>query len=239
MGIKISTQIRRDHLKRAAARAAVAEIEDGMIVGLGTGTTAHFAIEALGKRAAEGLGITTVASSVQSAMAAIEAGLKVVDFEGLESVDICIDGADELAPDLRAIKGAGGAMLREKIVAAAAARMIVIVDEEKQVAQLGGQPLPVEVLPFATGFVLRQIENLGALVTRRLIEFCPYQTDQQNFILDCKFGSITEPTALSAQLSAIPGVLGHGLFLTEVDAAYVGTATGTHRIERNSSAMRL
>ena len=130
-------------------------------------------------------------------------------------------------------------MLREKIVAAAAARMIVIVDEEKQVAQLGGQPLPVEVLPFATGFVLRQIENLGALVTRRLIEFCPYQTDQQNFILDCKFGSITEPTALSAQLSAIPGVLGHGLFLTEVDAAYVGTANGTHRIERNSSAMRL
>lgn len=224
----------RDDLKRSAAVAAVAEVGDGMVVGLGTGTTAAFAIEALGKRVAEGLRIITVASSAASAKAATAAGLKVVEFGTLASVDVCIDGADEIDPDLRAIKGAGGALLREKVVAAAAARMIAIIDESKQVEHLGAHRLPVEILPFASGFVARKIEEMGAPATRRMTGILPYRTDQQNFILDCQFGAIAEPNALAALLSAIPGVLGHGLFLSEIDAAYIGTDSGVRRVERTN-----
>ena len=153
---------------RAAARAAVAEIEDGMLIGLGTGTTAAFAIAALGQRVAAGLDVNTVATSLAASQAAEAAGLRVLPFDTLASVDVAIDGADELDSQLRAIKGKGGAMLREKIVAAAATRMIVIVNSSKQVAMLGRAPLPVEVLPFAAGFVSRRIKQLGAKVCRRM-----------------------------------------------------------------------
>ncbi len=138
--------------KRAAACAAVAEIEDGMLVGLGTGTTANFAIAALGERVAAGLKVTTVATSLADWPRRGSGGPSVLPFDTLARLDLAIDGADELDPQLRAIKGKGGAMLREKIVAAAADRMIVIVDASKQVTQLGGAALPVEVLPFAAGF---------------------------------------------------------------------------------------
>ena len=221
-----------DDLKRAAAYAAVAEIDEGMRVGLGSGSTADFAIEALGKRAAEGLRIIAVASSEASAIAARAAGLEVIDFDGLSSLDLCIDGADEIDSGLLAIKGAGGALLREKVIATAAARMIVVVDQSKRVGQLGGHRLPIEVLPFASGFVTRTIEEMTVPVTLRMVGTGPYRTDQQNFILDCQFGPIVEPVRLASLLSAIPGVLGHGLFLTEIDAAYVGTANGVKRVER-------
>ena len=154
--------------KRAAASAAVAEIEDGMLVGLGTGTTASFAIAALGERVAAGLTVTTVATSLAAGHAAEAAGLTVLSFDTLAKLDLAIDGADELDPQLRAIKGKGGAMLREKIVAAAAERMVVMVDAGKQVTKLGRGALPVEVLPFAAGFVSRRIEQLGAAVGLRM-----------------------------------------------------------------------
>jgi len=221
--------------KRAAACAAVAEIEDGMLVGLGTGTTANFAIVALGERVAAGLKVTSVATSLAAARAAESASLEVLPFDTLARVDLAIDGADELDPQLRAIKGRGGAMLREKIVAAAATRMIVVIDARKLVTDLGTAPLPVEVLPFAARFVSDRIEHLGASVSLRMADDTLYRTDQDNIILDCRFGPIDDPQALASALSAIPGLLGHGLFLDEVDAAYVGRSDGVARLTRGAS----
>jgi ribose 5-phosphate isomerase A len=221
--------------KRAAARAAVAEIQDGMLVGLGTGTTTGFAISALGERVAGGLRVTTVATSLATGSAAEAAGLPVLPFDTLVRLDLAIDGADEIDPQLRAIKGKGGAMLREKIVAAAAARMIVIVDADKQVTRLGRSPVPVEVLPFAAGFVSHRIELLGATVSPRMAGDASYRTDQDNIVLDCMFGAIDDPRALAVALSAIPGMLGHGLFLDEIDAAYVGGSDGVIQQSRGAS----
>jgi ribose 5-phosphate isomerase A len=221
--------------KRAAANAAVAEIEDGMLVGLGTGTTASFAIAELGVRVAAGLKVTTVATSLAAMLAAEAAGLAVRPFEALTKVDLAVDGADEIDPQLRAIKGKGGAMLREKIVAAAAERMIVVVDASKQVARLGRGALPVEVLPFAAGFVSHRIELMGATVSRRMTGDTNYLTDQDNIILDCEFGAIEDPLALASALSAIPCMLGHGLFLDEIDAVYVGGTEGVVMLSRGAS----
>jgi ribose 5-phosphate isomerase A len=221
--------------KRAAALAAVAEVEDGMCVGLGTGSTAAFAIAGLGERVAQGLRIVTVATSLETARLARAAGLTVCDFDRLEWLDIGIDGADEIDDRLRAIKGGGGAMLREKIVAASARRMIAIVDGGKQVEQLGTHPLPVEVLPFAAGFVSSRIGALGGRVEVRTKDGAPYRTDQGNIVLDCSFGLIDDPETLATALDAIPGMLGHGLFLREIDIAYVGRADGVHRLTRSEN----
>jgi ribose 5-phosphate isomerase A len=220
--------------KRAAARAAVAEVEEGMIVGLGTGTTAAFAIAALAGRVADGLRVTTVATSLASAAMAESFGLRPIPFETLAQVDIAIDGADEIDGGLRAIKGHGGAMLREKIVATASRRMIAVVDESKQVTKLGAVALPVEILPFATEFVTRRITELGAEVSQRMADGSAYRTDQHNFVLDCRFGVIDQPETLASALSAIPGVLGHGLFLDEIDAVYIGRADGTLYLAREA-----
>lgn len=219
--------------KSAAARAAVAEIEEDMLVGLGTGTTMAFAIAALGERVAAGLRVTVIATSVATAHAAEAAGLRVLAFDTLSSVDIGFDGADEVDGALRAIKGAGGAMLREKVVATAALRMIAVVDFSKQVAKLGKSALPVEVLPFATAFVSRNIQALGATVSQRMLDGAIYRTDQGNAVLDCQFGTMVQPEALAAELSAIPGMLGHGLFLDEIDVAYVGRMDGVQRLTRD------
>jgi len=221
--------------KRAAACAAVAEIEDGMLVGLGTGSTANFAIAALGERVAAGLKVTTIPTSLDAGRAAEAAGLPALSFDTLAKLDLAIDGADELDPQLRAIKGKGGAMLREKVVAAAATRMIVIVDAGKQVTRLGRGALPVEVLPFAAGFVSHRIEELRATVSQRMAGDACYRTDQDNIVLDCRFGPIDDPQALASALSAIPGMLGHGLFLDEIDAAYVGGSNGVVKLTRGAS----
>jgi ribose 5-phosphate isomerase A len=218
--------------KRAAAEAAVAEVRSGMRVGLGTGTTAAFAIDALANRARAGLSVETVATSLATAARATAAGLRVVDFADLDHVDIAIDGADEIDGELRAIKGGGGAMLREKIVAAAARRMIAIVDGSKRVERLGDRPVPVEVLPFAAGFVARRIEDLGGEVTLRRTDGVVFATDQRNVILDCRFTALHNPDGLAAGLASIPGMLGHGLFLDEIDALYVGAGGTVRRIER-------
>ena len=221
--------------KRAAACAAVAEIEDGMLVGLGTGTTANFAIAALAERVAAGLKMTTVATSLATCRAAEAARLPMLSFDTLARLDLAIDGADEIDPQLRAIKGKGGAMLREKIVAAAATRTIVIIDESKQVARLGRGALPVETLPFAAGFVTDRIMRLGATVGLRMTGGGSYRTDQGNVVLDCRFGAIDDPQSLASALSATPGVLGHGLFLDEIDAAYVGGGDGVVQLKRCAS----
>ena len=220
---------------RAAACAAVADVEDGMLIGLGTGSTAAFAIAALGDRIAAGLKVTAVATSLTAGRAAEAAGVPVRPFDTLAKLDLAIDGADEIDPQLRAIKGKGGAMLREKIVAAAASRMVVVVDAGKQVAAIGRGMLPVEVLPFAEGFVSDRIERLGAATSRRMVGGVPYRTDQGNIVLDCRFAGIDDPQALAAALSAIPGMLGHGLFIDEIDAAYVGRSDGVIQLTRGAS----
>jgi len=225
----------QDADKRAAALAAAEEVQAGMLVGLGTGSTAVFLIDELGRRFAEGLTFQAVATSIASETQAKGLGIPVLPFSEVAHIDLAIDGADEIDPQLRAIKGAGGAMLREKCVAAAAARMVVIADSSKKVAQLGAtMPVPCETLPFAQAFVRRALEDLGARVVLRVKDGATYRTDQDNLILDCHFGPIADPSGLAARLSSIPGMLGHGLFVTEVAGLYCaenGSATFTKRNE--------
>jgi len=226
---------RRDRAKAAAAEAAVAEVRNGMLVGLGTGSTAAFAIAALGRRVADGLSVTAAATSLATERAARAAGIEVIAFEDVGCVDLAIDGADEIDPECRAIKGAGGALLREKVVAASAARMICIVDDSKPVAQLGAHPLPIEVLPFAQSFVAHAIERLGgAPRLRRAATGEPALSDQSNLLIDCAFGLISDPAALARALDSIPGLLGHGLFLDEIDTVLIGLGNGVERRERRS-----
>ena len=219
--------------KQAAAEAAIAEVCDDMLVGLGTGSTAAYAIAGLGRRVADGLRISAVATSLATEAAAREAGIPLLPFDDIAAVDIAIDGADEIDPAFRAIKGGGGALLREKIVAASAARMICIVDATKTVAQLGAHPLPIEVLPFARAFVADAVSRLGGEPKLRLAASGePARSDQGNILMDCAFGPIDDPEALAAALSDIPGMLGHGLFLREIDALLIGGPAGVERRER-------
>jgi ribose 5-phosphate isomerase A len=218
--------------KQAAAIAAVGEVEPGMLVGLGTGTTAAYAIRELARRVGEGLAVRAVATSEQTARIAREGGVVVLDFCDVDAIDLAIDGIDEIDPDFRAIKGGGGAMLREKIVAESARRMIAIADASKSVTGLGARPVPLEVLPFACALVLRRTRELGCEPSLRKAGKEPFRTDQGNLVVDCRFVGIPDPGSLAARLSAIPGVLGHGLFLGEIDALYIGTADGIERHDR-------
>jgi ribose 5-phosphate isomerase A len=225
----------RDVEKRAAARAAVAEVRDGMIVGLGTGSTVAFAIDALAGRCRSGLQVEAVATSLRTEALAARAGIRMLDFATLATIDLGIDGVDEVDPSFRAIKGAGGAMLREKVVAEAAVRMIAIADRSKAVDRLGGAPVPVEVLPFAVELVASRIERFGARPAVRLMPSGEaYRTDQDNAVLDCRFDGIADPQALALALSQIPGVLGHGLFVGEIDAVYIGRGDQIERRERKA-----
>ncbi|WP_116090973.1 ribose-5-phosphate isomerase RpiA [Sphingomonas crusticola] len=214
----------QDDDKRLAAIAAADEVKDGMLVGLGTGSTAAFLIDELGRRHAAGLKFRAVATSLKSEAQAKALGISVLPFSEVSSVDLAIDGADEIDPHMRALKGAGGAMLREKCVAASARRMVVIADGSKAVAQLGAMPVPCETLPFAQAFVAAALERLGARVVLRLRDGQPHRTDQDNIVFDCHFGMLADPAALAAQLSSIPGMIGHGLFIDEVDALYLADA---------------
>lgn len=216
-----------DDDKRRAAEAALDEVQDGMLLGIGTGSTVAFLIEALIARHPR---ITCVATSEASMAAARAGGLDVRDMADVSRVDLTIDGADEIDARLYAIKGGGGAMLREKIVAAASDRMVVIADASKRVAAIGAAKLPVEVLPFARSYVHARLEALGARVALR-----DGITDNGNLILDAHFGRIPDPRALATALDAIPGALGHGLFLDEVDAAYIAADGAVERIERGQT----
>ena len=219
----------RDADKRLAAAAAVEEVRDDMLVGLGTGSTAAYAIAAL---AARRLKIEAVATSQASADLARGLGIKVRDFADVAWVDLAIDGADAIDADLRAVKGAGGAMLREKIVAASAERMIVIADGAKRAERLGDTKLPVEILPFARAFATDQL----AMLFERLEERAGYRTDNGNIVVDGHGWDDGDLPALARALSAIPGVVGHGLFPSEIDAAYIATDAIVTRLERGRQA---
>lgn len=208
--------------KRLAAARAVDEIEDGMFVGLGTGSTTAYAIKSLSDRIRQGLRITAVATSRATEMLARRLAVPLVPFEQFSSIDLTIDGADEIDCHFQAIKGGGGALLREKVVAAASSRMIVIVDASKVVQRLGGFPLAVEVVSFASEFVRPHLANLGASVTLRSVGGEPFITDQSNHILDAAFGKALRPIEIAGAIDAIPGVMEHGLFLSEIDTVVVG-----------------
>lgn len=215
----------RDADKRLAAAAAVDEVRDNMLVGLGTGSTAAHAIAALAKRR---LAIETVATSEASAALAARLGLRVRPFDSVARVDLAIDGADAIDARLRAVKGAGGAMVREKVVAAAADRMIVIADGSKRVIRLGATPLPVEILPFARGYASLRLAQMFV----RCVERPDYVTDNGNIVIDGHGWDDAAPHSLASALMAIPGVVGHGLFLSEIDAAYIAEDGIVTRLER-------
>ena len=215
--------------KKAAAEAAASEVREGMLVGLGTGSTAAWAIKALGARVGDGLAIRAVATSQASADLARQVGIAVLDFADVPRLDLTIDGADEIDARLYAVKGAGGAMLREKVVAAASDRMIVIADGSKRVTAIGAARVPVEILPFARAAVMAALGEGAAL---RMAGAAPYRTDNDNLVADCRL-DLTDPSATARWLESIPGALGHGLFLSEVDAAYISDGGIVTRLERH------
>jgi len=214
--------------KRAAALAALAEVADGMVLGLGTGSTVRYAILALGEgiRAGRYRDLVGVATSRATARLAEEAGVPLVEL-GPEGVDLAIDGADEVGPGLALIKGGGGALLGEKIVEHAARRFVVVADHTKRVARLGERfALPVEIVPFGHRRTLRELAALGGEVRLRRDGDRPYRSDHGHYIADLAIGPIAEPRVLADRLAAIPGVVEHGLFLGMADAAYLAGPEG-------------
>ena len=221
-----------DALKRQAAEAAVAEIRDGMAVGLGTGSTAAIAVELLGARVRDGLRIIGIPTSERTADQARALGIPLGTLAEHPSLDLTIDGADEVhTGTLDLIKGLGGALLREKIVAAASRRMVVMVDESKLVAQLGRVPLPVEVATFGWEATARHLRAAGAESSLRMAAGEPYRTDGGNVILDCTL-DLADPAAAQARLKAITGVVETGLFINLASRIIAGTPNGPRILER-------
>src|ERR1700691_1659203 len=209
--------------KESAGRAAAQLVRDGEIVGLGTGSTAYFAIVALGERVHEGLKITGIPTSVHTADLARAVGIPLTTLDEHPELDITIDGADEVGPKLNLIKGGGGALLREKIIASASKKMVVVADSGKIVTVLGKFPLPVEIIDFARAVVEKRIAALGATTKlRSTSDGKPFVTDEGHHILDCSFGSIHDPRTLAQELSNIAGVVEHGLFIGLAKLALVG-----------------
>ena len=210
--------------KRRAAIAAAELVPDGAVVGLGSGSTVRYAIEYLGEQVAAGDDIVGVPTSTQAADRARSAGIPVRHPADVPGIDIAIDGADQVAGGTL-IKGGGGAHLREKIIAQAAAQFVVIVDSSKVVDTLD-RAIPVEVLPAARSLVIEAIESVGGHATLREHHDYPVITENGNELLDCDFGTVTNPQAIAASLADIPGILEHGLFLEGVDTILVGTPDG-------------
>ncbi len=225
-----------DDLKRRAAKAALAYVEDGMRLGLGTGSTAAHFVELLGTRVAEGLNVRGVPTSEATAELARRAGVPIATLDELPELDLDIDGADEIGPGLALIKGGGGALLREKIVAHASRRMIVIADSAKHVDELGAFPLPVEVVGFGLTATVLAVERvaielgLNVAIDLRLRNGEVFITDSGNRILDASFGRIPDPEALARRLAEIPGVVEHGLFLGCADLALIASADGVAEV---------
>ncbi|GCE27809.1 ribose-5-phosphate isomerase A [Dictyobacter alpinus] len=219
----------QDTWKQLAGAAAAELVEEGMVVGLGTGSTASHFVQALAQRIQQGLHITgAVASSQATYTLAADLGIPLTDLDTHPELDIYIDGADEIDPQLCLIKGAGGALLREKILASSARRFVVVADPTKRVEQLGHHyPLPVEVIPLALTPISRKIANLGAQVKLRHAGAAPFITDNHNFILDCTFPQgISDPGALNARLHAIVGLVETGLFIDMAQQVIVGGPDG-------------
>ena len=224
----------QDDTKLLAARRSMDYVENGMRVGLGSGSTAKLVLELLGERVRQGLKIVGIPTSQAAADLAIAQGIPLTDFDHLQHLDIDIDGADEVGPGLALIKGGGGALLHEKIVARAAKRVVIVVGDGKVVPLLGKFPLPVEVVPFAAKLVENSLEAIGGHPKLRMKKdgSGPYITDEQNYIFDCAFGLIEDPKALAASIDQITGVVEHGLFLNIATEVIVADATGIRLLTR-------
>jgi len=200
--------------KEAAARASLQFVKDGQVVGLGTGSTAAYFIKLLAEQVKNGLRIRGIPTSLRSQELALSLGIPLITLDECQEIAVTVDGADEVDPQLRLIKGGGGAMLREKIVASATKQLVIVADGSKQVPALGKFPLPVEVIPFAQALVTKRIRALGADVRLRTgADGKPFVTDERNHILDCRFGEIRDAEGLARQLSDMPGAVEHGLFI--------------------------
>jgi ribose 5-phosphate isomerase A len=219
----------RDELKRAAALRAIEEVGHGMVVGLGTGSTAAFVVEGLGARVAAGLRVVGIPTSERTAAHARRLGIPIATFAEHQRLDLTIDGADEVQlGTLDLIKGMGGALLREKIVAAASDRLIIVVDQEKLVEQLGRHaPVPVEVTQFGWQATAVALANLGCVPERRYAAGeQPYVTDGGNFILDCRFGPLADPAEIEERVAMTVGVVESGLFVGRSSVVVVASTTG-------------
>jgi len=217
-----------DSLKKSAALKAVEFVRDGMVVGLGTGSTAMHMIIALGEKVRAGMRFRGVPTSKETAMLAQQQGIVLIDADNAWVIDVAIDGADQVDPGFNLIKGGGGALLKEKIVAASAKQFIVVVDHTKQVSVLGGSfPLPIEVIPFGWGSTAREIEALTqSRVVLRERNGVPFTTEAGNMIVDVHLARIDQPRNLEIALNQIPGIVETGLFVGRTDLLIVGTATG-------------
>ena len=217
--------------KQLAAEHAVNFVKNGMTVGLGTGSTSGFAIEAIGNKVKQGLSIKAVASSIRSEELAREQGITLIPFSEVESIDIYIDGADEVDSNLNLVKGGGGALLREKILAFNSKQFFVIVDDSKLVRFLGKFLLPVEIVPFAKELTIKQLQKLGCTTLTRQSGNQPYITDNGNLVMDCDFKQIENVKDLHQSINAIPGVVENGLFLNSiVHQVIVGYGSGEVKV---------
>ena len=224
--------------KQIAAAQALELVEPGMVLGLGTGSTAAAFVDLLGAQVADGLKITGVPTSEATHRQADALDIPLTTLDAHPYLDLTVDGADELDDQLRLIKGGGGALLREKIVATASGRMVVIADDSKLVAQLGAFPLPIEVVQFGLASTRTMIEVMaheadldGTITLRQGPDGTPFKTDTGNCILDCAFGAIPDPDLFAELLSAVPGVVEHGLFLGIADIAIVAGDDGVTVLE--------
>lgn len=223
----------RDRLKRAAALRAIEEVEDGMVLGLGTGSTAAFVVDGLAERVAHGLKVVGIPTSERTAAQARGLGIPIATFAEHQRLDLTIDGADEVElGSLDLIKGLGGALLREKIVAAASARLVIVVDQEKLVERLGEHtPVPVEVTQFGWQATATALAALGCAPERRYsIGEQPFVTDGGNFILDCRFGPIGDPARLEREIAMTVGVVESGLFVGRSSVVVVASTSGVETL---------
>jgi ribose 5-phosphate isomerase A len=228
-----------DTYKRAAAARAIDFVRPGMRLGLGTGSTAAHFVDLLGERVRAGLNVVAVPTSEATRAQATRLGIALTTLDETPELDLTVDGADEIAPDLALIKGGGGALLREKIVASASARMIVIADHTKWVPMLGRFPLPIEVVPFGASATRRAVETIAAGVgcpgpapLREAKNGHAFVTDGGHWLLDAQLQSIADPKVLAARLCAVPGVMEHGLFIGLAWAAIVAGPEGVRLVER-------
>jgi ribose 5-phosphate isomerase A len=226
-----------DSLKRRAAEAALDFVEDGMRLGLGSGSTAAHFVRLLGERVHAGLKIVGVPTSGRTEEIAREAGVPLTTLDETPELDLDVDGADEIGPSLALIKGGGGALLREKIVANASKRMIVVADSAKRVPELGAFPLPIEVVAFGMNATIRAIQKaagelgLEPAIVLRSRGGAAFVTDNGNRVLDASFGRIPDPEALAERLAGIPGIVEHGLFLGLADLALVASPEGVAELK--------
>jgi ribose 5-phosphate isomerase A len=225
--------LEQEEMKRIAAEKAVELIEDGMIIGLGTGSTVKYALKKIGERVSKGLDIKGIPTSNHTKKLATEYKIPLTKLNEYEEIDLTIDGADEIDSDLNLIKGGGGALTREKIIAYHSKKVLIIADDSKVVKSLGIDfPLPVEVVKYAWKATKKSLEKFECVCTLRKIFDDPFITDNGNYIIDCEFNRISEPDQLEQELNMIPGVVENGLFIGLADKAIVGSTQGIMTLEK-------